>query len=88
MPNNWCLQTVVLKKTPVSPLDSEGIKLVNLKEINPEYSLEGLRLKLKLQILWPCDAKSQFVGKDPDSGKDRGQEEKRVTEKEMVGWHH
>ena len=49
MPNNWCLQTVVLKKTPVSPLDSEGIKLVNLKEINPEYSLEGLRLKLKLQ---------------------------------------
>ena len=50
--------------------------------------MEGLRLKLKLQILWPCDAKSQFVGKDPDSGKDRGQEEKRVTEKEMVGWHH
>ena len=59
-----------------------------LKEINPEYSLEGLRLKLKLQILWPCDAKSQFVGKDPDSGNDRGQEEKRVTEEEMVGWHH
>ena len=50
--------------------------------------MEGLRLKLKLQILWPCDAKSQFVGKDPDSGKDRGQEEKRVTEDEMVGWQH
>ena len=38
---------MVLKKTPVSPLDSEGIKLVNLKEINPEYSLEGLMLKLQ-----------------------------------------
>ena len=46
-----------------------------LKEINPEYSLEGLRLKLKL-ILWPPDAKSQLIGKDPDAGKNRRQEEK------------
>ena len=38
-------------------------------------------------ILWPSDAKSQFTGKDPDAGKDRGQE-KQVTEDEMVGWHH
>ena len=42
----------------------------NLKEINPEYSLEGLMLKLKLQYLWPLDAKSQLIGKDADSGKD------------------
>ena len=42
-----------------------------LKEINPEYSLEGLMLKLKLHpILWPPDAKSQLIGKDPDAGKD------------------
>ena len=42
-----------------------------LKEINPEYSLEGLMLKLKLHpILWPPDAKSQLIGKDPDTGKD------------------
>ena len=40
------------------------------KEINCEYSLEGLMLKLKLQILWPHDAKSQHIGKDPDSGND------------------
>ena len=40
---------MVLKKTLESPLDSKEIKLVNLKEINPEYSLEGLKLKLKLQ---------------------------------------
>ena len=39
-------------------------------------------------VLWPPDAKSQFIGKDPDAGKDWGQEEKWVTEDEMVGWHH
>ena len=47
VPKNWCLQTVVLEKTLESPLDSK-IKPVNLKEINPEYSLEALMLKLKL----------------------------------------
>ena len=41
-----------------------------LKGINPEYSLEGLMLKLKLQVLWPSDAKSRLIGKDPDAGKD------------------
>ena len=46
---NWCFPTVVLEKTLESPLDFNVIKPVNLKEINPEYSLEGLMLKLKLQ---------------------------------------
>ena len=41
-----------------------------LKEINPEYSLEGLMLKLKLLKLWPADVKSRLIGKDPDAGKD------------------
>ena len=41
-----------------------------LKEINPEYSLEGLMLKLKLLILWPPDAKNLLIGKDPDAEKD------------------
>ena len=41
-----------------------------LKEINPEYSLEGLMLKLKLQYFGHTDAKSPVIGKDPDSGKD------------------
>ena len=54
-----------------------------LKEINPEYSLKGLMLKLKL-ILRPPNAKSQLIGKDPDSGKDGGQEEKREVKVEMV----
>ena len=59
-----------------------------LKETNPEYSLKGLMLKLKLQYLWPPDAKSWLIGKAPDAGKNWGQEERRVTEDEMVGWHH
>ena len=56
-----------------------------LKEISPEYSLEGLMLKLKLQyfghLMW-------LIGKDPDDGKDWKQEEKGTTEDEMVGWNH
>ena len=58
-----------------------------LKEISPGCSLEGLMLKLKLPILWPPDAKSWLIGKDPDSGKDWGQQ-KGTTEDEMVRWHH
>ena len=56
-----------------------------LKDINPECSLEGPMLKLKLQYLGPL---TQLTGKDPDAGKDGGQEEKGTTEDEMVGWHH
>ena len=56
-----------------------------LREISPECSLEGLMLKLKLQYF---DAKSWLIWKDPDAGKDWGQEEKGTTEDEMVGWHH
>ena len=59
-----------------------------LKEISPGFSLEGLMLKLKLPILWPPDAKSWLIWRDPDAGKDWRQEEKGKTEDEMVGWHH
>ena len=59
-----------------------------LKEINPEYSLEGLMLRLKLRYFGHLMGRSQLIGKDPDVGKDWGQEEKGVTEDEMVGWHH
>ena len=66
---NWCLWTVVLEKTLESPLDSKEIKPVNTKEINPEYSLEGLRLKLKLQYfghrMWRVNSfeKTLMLGK-------------------------
>ena len=59
-----------------------------LKEINAEYSLEGLMAKAETPILWPPDAKSRLIRKDPDAGKDWGWEKKRMTEDEMVGWHH
>ena len=59
-----------------------------LKEISPGCSLEGLMLKLKLPILCPSDVKSWLIWKDPDAGKDWGQEEKGTTENEMLGWHH
>ena len=57
-----------------------------LKEISPEYSLERLMLKLKLQYFGHLMQRTD-VGKDPDAGKDRRQE-KGTTEDEMVGWHH
>ena len=56
-----------------------------LKEINPEYSLEGLMLKLKLQYFGHLIQRAD-IGKDPDAGKDRGQKEKGMAEDEMVGW--
>ena len=59
-----------------------------LKEINLEYSLEGLMLKLKLQYFGHLMQRADSRGKNPDAGKDWGQEEKGVTEDEMAGWHH
>ena len=56
-----------------------------LKEINPEYLLEGLMLKPQYFVHL---MHSRLLGKDPDAGKDLGQEEKEATENEMVGWHH
>ena len=57
-PKNWWLQIVVLDNTLESPLDSKEFKRVNSKEINSEYSLEGLMLKAEAAILWPPDANS------------------------------
>ena len=81
---NWCLWTVVFKKTLESPLDSKEIQLV-LKEISPEHSLEGLMLKLQY---WPPVAKNWLTAKDRDARKDWRQEEKGTIEDEMVAWHH
>ena len=58
-----------------------------LKEISPEYSLERLMLKLKLQCCGHLMRRTDSLGKDPDAGKDWRQEEKGMTEDEMVGWH-
>ena len=75
-------------------LESLGLQDQNqsvLKEINPEYSLEGLMLKLKRQyssILWLTDANSQLIGKNHDAGKDWRQKEKGAAEDKMVRQHH
>ena len=68
-PKNWCFWTVMLEKTRESPLNFRGIQPVNLKGISPEYSLEGLMLKLKLQyfdhLMWRTDSlkKTLMLGK-------------------------
>ena len=59
-----------------------------LKEINPEYSLERLMLKLKLQYFGHLMQRTDSLEKDHDAGKDWRREEKGTTEDEMVGWHH
>ena len=87
-PKNWCFWIVVLEKTLESLLDSKEIKPVNPKGNQCEDPLKGLMLNTEAPILWPPDVKSQLIGKDPGSGKDWGQEEKRVTENEMVGWYY
>ena len=85
---NWCFWTVVLEKTLESPLDCKDIKSVNPKGNQPWIFIERTDAEAGTPILWPPLAKSQFTGKDPDAGKDWGQEEKGTTEDEMVGWHH
>ena len=83
---NWCFWTVVLEKTLESPLDCKEIQSVNPKG-DQSWVFIG-RTDAKASILWPPDVKNQFIGKDPDAGKDWGQEEKGAAENEMVGWHH
>ena len=82
---NWWFQIVVLEKTLESPLDSK-IKLVNCKR-NQSWIFIG-RTDAEAPILGPPDAKSWLIGKDPDAEKDWGQEEKGVTEGEIVRQHH
>ena len=77
---------MVLEKTLESLLDSKEIKSVNPKGNQPWIFIA--RTDAKAAILWLPDVKSQLIGKDPDAGKDWGQEEKKVAEDEIVGWHH
>ena len=81
---NWCFWTVVLEKTLESPLDCKESNQSIIKEISPEYSLEGLMLNMKLQyfgrLMWRTDSleKTLMLGKI----------EGRRTKDEMVGWYH
>ena len=85
---NWCFWTVVLEKTPESPLDCKEIQPVHSKG-DPSWVFIGRTdVEAETPILWPPHAKTWLIGKDPDAGRDWGQEEKRTTEDEMARWHH
>ena len=79
---------MVLEKTLESPLDCKEIQPVHSKGDQSWVFIGRTDAEAETPILWPPDEKNQLIGKDPDAGKDGGQEEKGTTEDEMVGWHH
>ena len=85
---NSCFWTVRLVKTLESPLDWKAIKSVNYKGNQSWMFIGRTDDEAEAPILCPPDAKSWLIGKDPDAGKDWGQEEKGATEDGMVGWQH
>ena len=88
VPKNWCFWTVVLEKTLESPLDCKNIKPVNPIGNQSWIFIGRADAEAEAPILWPLDEKSWFIEKDSDAGKDGRQEEKGMTEDEMVGWNH
>ena len=90
---SWALKnlyfwTVVLEKTLESPLDCKETKPAHPKGNQSWMFIGRTDVEAEAEILGPPDAKSQLIGKDPDAGNDWGHEEKKVTEGEMVEWHH
>ena len=84
VPKNWCFWTTVLEKTAESPLDYKEIKPVNSKR-NKHWMFTGRTdAEAEAPVLWSPDAKSQFLRKEPDAGRDWRQEEKRATEDEVI----
>ena len=85
---NWYFWTMVPETTLENPLDSEEIKSVNPKGNQLWIFIGRIDSEAEAPVLWLTDAKSWLIGTKPDAGKDWGQEEKGITEDEMVGWHH
>ena len=85
---NWCFWTVVLEKTLESPLDCKEIQPVHPKRDQSWIFMERTDAEDETPILWPLDAKNWLIWKGSDAGKDWRQEEKGMTEDEMVGWYH
>ena len=79
---------MVLEKILENPLDCKEIQPVHPKGDQSWVFIGRTDAEAETTILWPPHAKSQLIGKDPDAGKDWGQEEKGTTEDEMAGWHH
>ena len=85
VPKNWWFWTVVLEKTLESPLDCKEIQSVHPKGDQSSVFIEKTDAEAETPILWTPDAKNWLIWKDPDAGKDWGQEEKGMTEGEIVG---
>ena len=79
---------MVLEKTLESPLDCKEIKPINPNGNQSWMFIGRTDAEVEAPILWPPDANSWLTGKGPDAGRDLKQEEKEMTEDEMVGWHH
>ena len=85
---NWCFWTVVLEKILESALDCKEIQTVHPKGDQSWVFIGKTDVEAETPILWSPDAKRWLIWKDPDAGRDWEQEEKGMTEDEMVGWHH
>ena len=84
---NWCFWTVVLEKTLWESLGLQEIQPVHSKGDQSWVFIGRTDVEAETPVLWPLHAKSWLIWKDPDAGKDWGQEEKGTMEDEMVGWH-
>ena len=82
---NWCFKLWCWRRLLRVPWDCKEIKPVNPKGNQLWIIIGKTDIEAEAPILWPPDAKSRFIGKDPDTGKDWGQEEKGATEDKMVG---
>jgi len=87
VPKNWCFWTVVLEKTLESPLGCKEIQPVHPKGDQSWVFIGRTDVEAETPVLWPPDVKSWLIEEDPDAGKDWGQEEKGMTEEEMIEWH-
>ena len=87
-PKNWCFWTVVLEKTPESPLDCKEIQPVHSKGYQSWVFTGRTDAKAETPIHWPPQAKSWLIRKDSEALRGWGQEEKWITEDEVAGWHH
>ena len=87
-PKNWCFWTGVLEKTLESSLNCKEIQPVNPKGKQSSIFIGRTDAEAETTILWLPDPKNWPIWKDPDAGKDWGQEEKLMTEDEVVGSHH
>ena len=88
VPKNWCFWTVVLGKTLESPLDCKEIQPIHPKGNQSWIFIGRTDVEAETSILWPPDEKNWLTGKAPAAGTDWRQEEKGMTEDEMVRWHH